>query len=287
VADLTEYFTKNPSTIADLIDEVGKVKELPRQYLGMSQLGEECWRKLWFYFRWCDYSEYDGRVQRIFNTGHKAEADMIRDLESIGVETWDTLDAQAGFTAVSGHCQGHGDGVGRNIPGAEKTDHLLEFKTSSDKYFKTLVKKGILIEKPTHYAQMVLYMFKSEPKLKRGLYMVYNKNTSAYYTERVYADNTYAKDLLRKAEDIITSENVNAFQKIGNGSPSFFKCRFCASSDVCHNDAKPVKTCRTCTSVSLLDDGKWGCGIQKDKPLSNDEQAKACENYNILECFNG
>ena len=285
MADLQKYFEKNPTTIADLIDAAGKVKNLPRPYLGMSQLGEECWRKLWFYFRWCTHSEYDGRVQRIFDTGHKAEADMIRDLEKIGVETWDTLDAQAGFVAVGGHCQGHGDGMARNIPGAEKTDHLLEFKTSSDKYFKEVVKKGIMVSKPTHYAQMVLYM--KFTKVKRGLYMVYNKNTSGYYTERVHADNTYAKDLLRKAEDIITSENVNSFPKIGNGTASFFMCRFCDSADVCHNGAPPVKTCRTCTSVSLLDDGKWGCGIQKDKPLSNEEQAEACPNYDVLDCFNG
>jgi len=285
MANLEAYFKENKSTISDLIDEAGKVKSLPRPYLGMSQLGEECWRKLWYYFRWCTYSEYDGRVQRIFDTGHRAEADMIRDLESIGVKTWDTLDAQAGFVAVGGHCQGHGDGMGIGIPDAPKTEHLLEFKTSSDKYFKEVQKKGVMVSKPLHYAQMVLYM--KFTKATRGLYMVYNKNTSAYYTERVREDKTYAKDLLRKAESIITSETVEAFQKIGNGTESFFMCRFCDSSDVCHNGAKPVKTCRTCTSANLLDDGVWGCGLQKDKPLSTEEQAEACPNYNLLECFNG
>lgn len=285
MGNLQEYFEKNPTTIKDLIDEAGKVKELPRPYLGMSQLGEECWRKLWYYFRWCEYSEYDGRVQRIFDTGHKAEANMIRDLELIGVKTWDTLDDQAAFIAVNGHCQGHGDGMANNIPGAEKTDHLLEFKTSSDKYFKELEKKGIQISKPTHYAQMVLYMkFK---KVTRGLYMVYNKNTSAYYIERVKANNSFAKDLITKARAIIESENVNSFKKIGSGNASFYMCRFCNFSDICHNDATPVKTCRTCTSVSILDDGVWGCGIQNDKPLSVDEQAEACDNYNLLDCFNG
>lgn len=285
MADLNEYFAKNPTTIADLIDDTGKQRNLPRPYLGMSQLGGECWRALWYYFRWCEYSQYDGRVQRIFDTGHKAEANMIRDLESIGIETWDTLDQQAGFSAVGGHCQGHGDGMAKNIPGAEKTDHLLEFKTSSDKYFKELVKKGIIASKPTHYAQMVLYMkFK---KVTRGLYMVYNKNTSAYYTERVKANNNYAKELLGKALDIISSNTVNAFPKIGSGLPSFFKCKFCDYSDLCHQDAAPVKTCRTCTSSNILDDGVWGCGIQKDKPLNIDEQAEACNNYNILDCFNG
>lgn len=285
MGNLTEYFSKNNLTIPNLIDEKNSVKKLPRPYLGMSQLGEECWRKLWYYFRWCEHMSYDGRVGRIFEVGHKAEEKMIRDLESIGIETWDTLDKQEAFIEVNGHCQGHGDGAAKNIPGAEKTDHLLEFKTSSEKYFKEMVKKGLIEAKPTHYAQMIIYMYKK--KYKRGLYMMENKNDSSYYVERIKEDKTYAKDLIRKAESIITSEDVDDFEKIGSGLPSFFKCRFCDFSDICHNDANPVKTCRTCTSVSLLDDGKWGCGLQKDKELSVEDQKNACPNYNRLECFNG
>ena len=117
--------------------------------------------------------------------------------------------------------------------------------------------------------------------------MVENKNTSAYYTERVKGDISYANDLLRKAEAIITSENVDDFDKIGNGTPTFFKCSFCNYKDLCYNDADPVITCRTCTSVTLLDDGKWGCGIQKDKALNLDDQKSACPNYNKFDCFNG
>ena len=284
MGNLTEYFSKNNLTISHMIDEKNTIKQLPRQYLGMSQLGEECWRKLWYYFRWCEYSVIDGRVGRIFETGHKAEVKMIRDLESIGIETCDTLDQQDAFVEVNGHCCGHGDGAARNIPGAEKTDHLLEFKTSSEKYFKEMVKKGLIEAKPTHYAQMIIYMYKK--KYTRGLYMMENKNDSSYYTERIKEDKSYAKDLIRKAETIITSENVDDFERIGSGQPTFFKCRFCDYSDLCHHDAAPVKTCRTCTSVSLLDDGKWGCNLRNDYILSIEEQKEACVNYNILNCFN-
>ena len=283
MGNLTEYFEKNQETIADIIDKKNSVKELPRPYLGMSQIGDECWRKLWYYFRWCEYSEFDGRVGRIFQTGHNAEIKMIKDLESIGVECWDTLDDQDAFVEVNGHFQGHGDGKARNIPGAPKTDHLLEFKTSSDKYFKALVKKGIIEEKYVHYCQMVIYMKKSD--LNRGLYMVENKNDSNYYIERVKGNISLANELIRKAEAIITSEDVDDFEKIGSKSPAFFKCRFCNFSDICHNDANPVKTCRTCTSVSLLDEGKWGCGIQNDKELSVQDQKDACPNYSKLDCF--
>ena len=103
MGNLGEYFSKDKNNIVDMIDEGNSVRELPRPYLGMSQLGGECWRQLWYYFRWCEYNSYDGRTGRIFQTGHNAEVKMIKDLESVGIECWDTLDAQAGFTAVHGH----------------------------------------------------------------------------------------------------------------------------------------------------------------------------------------
>jgi len=282
MVDATMFFKDQKNKIPDLIDKKNTTESLPRPYLGMSQLGDECYRKLFYYFRWCAKDKIDGRVNRIFQVGHKAEIDMIAALESIGVKTWDTLDAQAGFSAVQNHCRGHSDGMALGIPGAEKTTHLLEFKTSSDKYFKDVVRNGIVKSKPIHHSQMQLYMHFSGAK--RGLYMVYNKNDSSYYCERVDADSNIAEDLIRKAEDIITCENVNEFPKLGNGSPSFFKCRFCNYSDVCHFNVKPVKTCRTCVSADIVDDGKWECGITK-KELSIEDQVKACENYGILEGF--
>ena len=44
------------------------------------------------------------------------------------------------------------------LPGAEKTVHMLEVKTSSDKLFKVLQKEGVEKAKPEHFAQMQIYM---------------------------------------------------------------------------------------------------------------------------------
>lgn len=282
MVDFTKYNQEEKNKIPNLIDKVNTTESLPRPYLGMSQLGDSCYRKLWYYFRWTYKDKIDGRVNRIFQVGHKAEVDMINALESIGVKTWDTLDDQAGFQAVQNHCRGHSDGMALGIPGAEKTTHLLEFKTSSDKYFKQIVKNGVQKVKPIHVAQMQLYMYFS--KTTRALYMVYNKNDSSYYCERIDADKFIAEDLISKAEDIITTDDVNTFPKIGNGSPSYYECKFCNAADLCHFNDKPVKTCRTCTSADIIDDGKWQCSINK-KILSTDDQAKACDCYNVLECF--
>lgn len=283
MVSMEEYFSRENTKISDLINEKQTTIDYPRHYLGMSQLGEECWRKLWYYFRWCAKEKIDGRVNRIFRTGHEAEEFMIKDLELIGIKTWDTLNNQDSFYAVSKHCVGHSDGKANNIPGAEKTDHLLEFKTSSQKYFSQIVKNGVQIAKPLHYAQMCLYMYFG--KLTRALYVVYNKNDSDYYMERIKCNNSYAKELIEKAEAIITCEDVDQFQKIGNGTPTYFACSFCNFGGICHFKAKPLKSCRTCTSANILDDGKWGCGLQNDKILSIEDQKNACANYNLLDCL--
>lgn len=285
MANIGSFFEDHKNKLVDMIDEAGTTKSLPRPYLGMSQLGDDCMRKLWYHFRFCAQDSIDGRVNRIFTTGHKAEVFMIEHLESVGIETWDTLDAQAGFTAVDNYVRGHSDGMALNIPGAEKTTHLLEFKTSSDKLFKLVKKKGVKDEKYVHYCQMALYMHFSGAT--RALYMVYNKNTSEYYIERIESDEQLALDLIRKAEWVVESDSMNDFPKIGSGNASFFKCKFCNYSDVCHNNAKPHKNCRTCRSVYKSGDGEWGCKKHSIEKIAVENQYKGCDSHQYLDCFDG
>ena len=284
MVDFTKYKRENKNKITDLIDKENTTNSLPRPYLGMSQIGGECMRELWLYFRWAARDTIDGRVNRIFTTGHNAERFMIEHLESIGVKTWDTLDAQAGFSEVDNYFRGHSDGMAKGIPDDEEETYLLEFKTSSDKYFKKMVKEGVLKSKPTHYSQMQLYMHFSGAK--KALYMVYNKNDSAYYTEVLESDESVALDLVRKAEDIITCDDLRQLPKIGNGSPSFFGCKFCNFSDVCHFDEKPVKTCRSCKRADLIGDGKWGCSLV-DKEIPKEVEQIGCSEYVLMDCFEG
>lgn len=59
-----------------------------RNHLGASIIGRECTRQLWYIFRWVKEAEFDGRMQRLFNRGHKEEARFIEWLEAIGCEVW-------------------------------------------------------------------------------------------------------------------------------------------------------------------------------------------------------
>ncbi len=57
-----------------------------RNHLGGSELGKECWRQLWYKFRWVKLEKPDGRVRRLFNVGHMAEPRFISYLRGIGFE---------------------------------------------------------------------------------------------------------------------------------------------------------------------------------------------------------
>lgn len=55
-----------------------------RSHLGFSLIGDECMRKLWYGFRWCQMPKPDPRVKRLFDRGHKEEERFIDYLTGIG-----------------------------------------------------------------------------------------------------------------------------------------------------------------------------------------------------------
>ena len=285
MADLSSYKErKKKKRIVDLIDEAGKTSGYPRYYIGLSGLGNPCLRKIWFDFRWFKKGEINGRTNRIFRTGHLAEHTIIEDLESIGIKLWNILDDQYEFVDCYGYAKGHPDGFCINVPTAEKTEHLAEFKTMNDKAFKDVVKNGVKKSKPIYYAQMALYMYKKE--LTRALFVAINKNDSSYYIERVKADNDYAKELLEKGNSIVFSEDYNDFPRIGNNSKSWYECKWCNYIDICFGDHSEIeKNCRNCNSCNLIGDGKFACGELYDKELNLKHQEEGCEKHTFLECI--
>jgi len=61
-----------------------KADRTQRGYLGMSTMGNECDRAIWYAFRWAHPPEQlDGRKLRLFQTGHREEARMLDDLEAL------------------------------------------------------------------------------------------------------------------------------------------------------------------------------------------------------------
>ena len=91
---------QNKVTTLSLIDSA-ETQSSGRHYLGMSGLGEKCWRKLQYDTRNCSMNTIPARIQRIFDTGHRAEEFMVADLRKVGIKVWDCLADQKEYIVKS------------------------------------------------------------------------------------------------------------------------------------------------------------------------------------------
>ncbi len=236
-------------------------KEEARGYLGASIIGKECVRALWYDFRWASKEAFNGRMLRLFQTGHLEEPRMVADLRSIGAEVYDVNPAdgrQFGFSDHGGHARGHMDGCARNIPGNGNRWAVLEFKTHSAKSFADLKKNGVLKAKPQHYDQMTWYMGQSG--MERALYLAVNKDTDELYSERIKFDRVRYEQIQAKFNLVIFSQEPPS--KLSQ-DPSFYICKFCSHRVVCHGHRVPPVSCRTCvhSTPELEGDGRWSCAL--------------------------
>jgi len=254
--------------------------ELARPYLGASAIGKPCLRQHWYSFRWAKPADFPGRIYRVFQTGLLQEPRVYADLRGIDctVEEFDpATGAQWSFSEESTghHLKGNCDGFVTGIPGARKARHVLEIKTASDKMFKAMQKDGVKQAKPEHWAQMQLYMHWS--KVERALYFVVNKDNEEIYTERVAYDRDAALALIAKARAII--ESAEPPVRLSE-DPTWWECKFCDYQAICHGQALPAVSCRTCAhSTPKLDgDAAWHCG-KYDGEIPVADQRTGCSGH--------
>lgn len=266
----------------DIVHKIWKAWEVNRKSyvsksLGVSQLGDDCERRVWLKFRWFKQEEHAGRMLRLFHTGELEEERIIDDLEAIGIEVHDRDENGNQYVVEfhSGHLRGKLDGAALNVPEAPKSWHVLEFKTHNDKSFKDVVKNGVKKSKYSHFIQMQVYM--GLTGMSRALYVAKNKNDDDLYAERVPFDKELFESCMRKAERIIFGSMPDRI----NDHPSFFVCKSCFLSDICHNGESFDRNCRTCVNSKVLKNGFWQCGLDKEI-LNIDKQRIGCGKYDPI-----
>jgi hypothetical protein len=238
--------------------------------INVGDIGKPCDRELYFNLHWASLPEkVKGRNKRLMERGNLEEARYEADLKNIGVEFYG---AQDKIRLVAGHVRGKRDGAGIGFLNAPKTEALVEFKTANEKNFKIVVKKGVKEGKPEHYGQCQLGMHQFG--LSRCLYFVVNKNDETIYEEWIHYDAEYCLQQLARAERIVRATTPPA--RISE-DPASFLCMFCKHKAVCHEDALPRVTCRSClhSTAEMSGDAHWTCS-RWNKPLSFDEQKLAC-----------
>lgn len=255
--------------------------------LGASQIGSECSKMLWLSFRWTVPSKFEmpkrsnktpGQMLKLFERGQDEEDRFIRDLERVGIElqSFSEDGSQIRIDLLGGHFGGNVDGVGKGFLEAPKAEHVIEYKTHNDKSFQHLKKNGVKDSKPTHYAQVQIYMLGLG--LDRAFYFAVNKNDDELYQERIEFDEMYAKMLLRKAENIIFD---HAPSPGISDTPDYYMCKMCKYTNVCHKKERPIRNCRTCAHSTPLKTGGWYCE-EFNKGITKEEQEKGCSDHRYL-----
>jgi len=290
MSKLQDYQAEQLETIKKIYEwheekEANKPLRLGR--LGASVIGKPCERELWYSFRKLFTTKFDGRMLRLFATGHLEEPRFVQELRGIGCTVYD-IDQETGrqfeLTDFGGHFVCYPDAAILGLPEAPKTWHVAEFKTMNDKGFNKLKKEGVKKSKPEHYAQMMVGMGMSG--MTRALYLVKNKDTDELYGERVKFDAVEYSRLRDKAQRVITSTNPP--DRIAD-RPDDFRCRFCDAYDLCWNTGVGAvgicsKTCRSCCHATAELDGegaRWSCA-RLNVDLCVKAQSIACDFHLLL-----
>ena len=249
-----------------------------RPHLGASLIGRRCQRALWYSFRWFSPAQFSAQMLRLLARGQREEEPMSQYLKAAGL-TLHQIDPQTGaqfsFSDCAGHFGGSMDGAAHKVPDAPKVWHVWENKTSGKKAFDKLVRQGVMIAKPEHWAQMQCYMHWSG--MTRALYTAVCKDNDQLHIERLDYDAQAAQALVAKAQSVIDS--LLPPERIGNADSH--ECTWCEHVNVCHGDKAPAVNCRTCAHSSPQKNAEWSCALLKTvRPLN--EQKAGCDEHRFI-----
>lgn len=246
-----------------------------RAHLGASVIGDECSRKLWYGFRWVKLIQFEGRMRRLFNRGHREEAQLESFLLWAGVKIRSTnpeTDKQYVFSKIEGHYGGSTDGLGL-IGWIDDFPIIVEFKTHNTKWFTHLKNNKVRLSQPKHYAQMASYG--KEFKTKHGLYVAVNKDDDDVYFEFVELDWNHALELENKAGDIIHSSFPPP--RIA-AQETHQKCKYCDFHGICWRNEPVEINCRSCKFAEPIDNAEWKCH-KFEQTIPKDFLKIGCESH--------
>lgn len=191
MANLTEILNQN--SVVSVINNWYEDNYQPRTTLGLSEIGHQCHRYLWYIHNGYTKGKSSGQKLRLFEFGKSIESLVIKDLINAGYQVHSQQEEI--FFELNGiKLYGHIDGKIEGLSESKQT-HVLEIKSCNDKAFKSLLKiRSYEQWQPKYKGQIQVYMLGCE--LKRALTIVYNKNTSEMYSERIRLDKEYAVNLL-------------------------------------------------------------------------------------------
>lgn len=262
-----------------------------REYLGASEIGHKCERRLWYSWRWVHEQVIDCDSQWRFDDGFRCEdvmADRLRLVPGVTLHTIDPRTSQQfRFADLGGHFSGHADGLITGLKQAPVALHVWEAKATNEKKLGELAKAKIDVgEKAAlakwdavYYAQAVLYMAYFEAP--RHYLTASSPGARAMVSVRTDTNLDEARKLREKAERIINSPEPPPKM---NESPAWYECKMCPAYDLCHGNGKPTVSCRTCVHATPEKDGsaRWSCAFHKAASIPLDVQRIGCPSHRFI-----
>jgi hypothetical protein len=271
-----------------------------RSYLGASQIGDPCERKLWYSFRWVLKRELSASQIKDIQSGFHGEEIMRERLAAI--EGISLTAEQKNFSDFGGHFQGHIENIITGLHENPEEEYIWENKIKEIPFIRKLNR---LIEEhgehnalkywdKIYYAQAQINMMYHNIKWQfmtiiapgaRSCKMAATDKAKDKLQLSCITpyDEEEANLLTKKAERIIFAEE--APYKLSH-KPEYYLCKMCEFSEICHKKKLPEVNCRTCLHSTAQKDGTWHCA-KSDKILSVEEQKKGCDKHLFFPTFIG
>jgi hypothetical protein len=240
--------------------------ELPRRYLGMSEIGKPCQRELFYSFRGVARRIISSQGIKAIEDGYDQEAKTIARLRAVpGIELYNDNGEgqQIGFEMLLSHFRGHCDGVVKGLLQSPATWHVFEHKSVNETKFNKLIslvqskgEKQALIEwDEIYFSQAQIYMRCLD--ITRHYMVVSTPGGRAHTSCRTEYSAKKADLIIEKAQSIIF-DNFLIPARISNKREAF-SCKFCAFIGICHDGDIPDVNCRSCRYRECVKDGQNNC----------------------------
>ena len=260
-------------------EEWAAAKDKPRRYLGASAIGGECARQLWYKFRGATGAPISARGLGAIYDGHNGEVTIVERLQRVeGLTLHPTDDKGNQFAVVDldGHFRGHMDGA-MQVDGEWS---VFEAKVCNETKFKKLLKlrdadedNALKSWDEVYYAQAQVYMHLTG--LRQHYTVVATPGVRDWTSVWTKYNKDAAEGLLEKARYII--EATEPPDRVRN-DPTYYICKWCDFSDICHGDKIPEASCKTCIHSRPVEDAKWECTRHR----KSDVDLEKCGDHVIL-----
>jgi len=224
MADLSKVIPCNPA--GDALDELYDAEYLHRDWLGLSEIGNPCNRYLWLRYHGHIPEKPDSKTLRLFEHGNVIEHHVIEDMRRAGFHVY-AQQREIEFEKDSVKLVGHIDGIVEGLKESSKP-HLLEIKSANKASFNKLEKLRSYEQWDEKYCAQI-HVNAYLTRLERIFVVVYCKDDSRIYSERIRINEIYAKRILSNAAYILNQEMPN----ISCNNSDYYVAKMCGFKKEC------------------------------------------------------